>query len=100
MPPDSPWFGAPSARKLFFPCVHLQNLMLLCRPLVSYSLYMKSMPKDGKRDSCSRRSWRGGGCILKIFIAKRVQFSYVIIIIIIFWGRGKVLIHHTFLASA
>ena len=42
----------------------------------------------------------GGGCILKIFIAKRVQFSYVIIIIIIFWGRGKVLIHHTFLASA
>ena len=42
----------------------------------------------------------GGGCILKIFIAKHVQFSYVIIIIIILGGRGKVLIHHTFLASA
>ena len=98
MPPDSPGFGAPSARKLFFPCVHLQNLMLLCRPLVSYSLYMKSIPKDGKRDSCSRRGCRGGGGgLLKIVIAKGVQFSYVIIIIIIFFGGGKVLVHHPFL---
>ena len=88
MPPDSPGFGAPSARKLFFPCVHLQNLMLLCRPLVSYSLYMKSMPKNGKRDSCYRRGWRGGGCILIIVIAQGVHFSYVIIIIIIFFGGG------------
>ena len=63
-----------------------------------FSWLTKSMPKDGKRDSCSRRSWRGGGgCILKIVIAKGVLFSYVIIIIIIFfsWGGGKVLIHRT-----
>ena len=85
MTPDSPGFGVPSAHKLFFPCVHLQNLMLLCRPLVSHGL-RNQCPRMEKETLVLEGVGGGGGCILKIVIAEGVLFSYVIIIIIIFFS--------------
>ena len=78
MPPDAPRFGAPSAG---FPCVQIQNLTLRCqlRYLIAYEInaqgWNKSLGLEGV----------GGGCNLKIVIAKGggTQFLYVIIIIII-----------------
>ena len=88
MPPDSPGFGVPSAHKLFFPCVHLQNLMLLCRPLVSHGLRNQCPRMEKETLVLEGVGGGGGGCILKIVIAKGVLFSYVIIIIIIFFSGG------------
>ena len=77
MPPDAPRFGAPSAG---FPCVQIQNLTLRCQlryPLIAYEInaqgWNKSLGLEGV----------GGGCNLKIVIAKGggTQFLYVIIII-------------------
>ena len=70
--------------------MQLQNLTLRCwLPVSLYSLWNQRPRMD--KETWSRRGWRG--CILKIVIAKGVQFSYVIIIVL-FWG-GKVLIQHT-----
>ena len=63
---------------------------------------MKSMPKDERRDLVWK-GLEGGGCILKSVIAKwggggTIFICYYFLCV---WGggRGKVLIHHTFLKT-
>ena len=50
MPSDSPRFGAPLSRELFFPCVHLQNVTLRCQLPVSFCLIQQiSQPVKFRR---------------------------------------------------
>ena len=86
------FWGACLQTPLGLGCLRHTNFSTLS--ITGFSWLTKSMPMDGKRDSCSRRGWRGG-CILKIVIAKRVQFSYVILLSLFFGGRGGAKFRYT-----
>ena len=128
MPPDSPRFGAPSARQLFFPSVHLQNLRLRCqlRYLITYEInkkpsesnghttqlrqYLTHAPRENRSFSlaCAQPYHQGSGShgqlfrpcwsILKIVIFKEGKGGGGTIFVCNYLG-GKVLIYHTFLKT-